>query len=56
MKGKSIIGSFVLISGLLCAWSLVQAGELHDATKAGNVVRVQQLLDQGAYIDAKAVF
>jgi len=54
MNAKSIIGSLVLIMGLLCTWFPVQAGELHDATKAGDVVKVRQLLDQGADINAKS--
>ena len=54
MEAKSIIGSLVLISGLLCAWFPLQAGELNDATKTGDVVKIRQLLEQGADINAKS--
>jgi ankyrin repeat protein len=54
MKGKPIIVSLILFSGLLCVWSSVKAGELNEATKAGDVVKIRQLLEQGADINAKS--
>jgi len=53
MKHRLITLTVIIIAAILFAAQAVQAGELHDAAKAGDLQKVKQLLSSGIDINEK---
>jgi ankyrin repeat protein len=53
MKIKIFMAIFFALSILISAPEMVQSAELHDAARAGDLVKVRQLLEQGVNINIR---
>lgn len=48
----SLLTSFVFLNLVLMPALKLNAGEIHEAVKAGDATKVQALLDEGTYINS----